>query len=85
MENMNENVEVMNAEVDAAAPETESTKPSAGSVVGGVAVLGLAGYGLYKLGQKVVGFFKGRHEARLAKKANGDAVEITATDITDAE
>ena len=85
MEEMNTNV-VMENEVEGAAVDTESTgKISAGKVLGVVAGVGLAGYGLYKLGKKLVGICKDANEARKAKKAataKENAVELIGDDVT---
>lgn len=85
MENMNENV-MMDAGVDAAVDmeSTESVSPK--KVIGGVAIIGLAAYGAYKLGKKLVGIGKAAYEnrkTRKASKAKDGAVETTCEDITD--
>lgn len=85
MENMNENVGVMNNEVDAAAVDTESTKPRVGAALGTVVLGGCAIYGAVQLVKKGATWFKGMFGAKKAKKAKDDAVEIEVEDITDAE
>ena len=85
MENMNENV-VMNAEVDAAVDMESTASVSPKKVVGGVVIIGLAAYGAYKLGKKLVEIGEAVHENRKAKKAakaKDYAVETTCEDITD--
>ena len=85
MKNMNENV-VLDTEVNAAVDTESTTSISPKKVVGVVALIGLAAYGAYQLGEKLVNIGKAANESRKAKKASkakNGAVETTAKEITD--
>lgn len=85
MENMNENV-VLDTEVTAAVDTESTASVSPKKVIGGIAVIGLAAYGVYQLGKKLVGIGKAANENRKAKKASKakkGAVETTGEEITE--
>lgn len=85
MDEMNNTVE-MNQGVDAAVDTESTASVSPKKVVGGIALIGLAAYGAYKLGKKLVEVGKTVTENRKAKKAakaKAGAVETTGEEVTE--